>query len=94
MAVLPDADRQKIWRGLMRYWSRINEPTPFLKTDLLVAIGDLDDWVDANAISINNALPNPFKTSATTEQKAVLLSAIIAMRYTEEWLKRLVGEVT
>lgn len=93
MAQLPEDDRLKIWRGLMRYWSSTGEPTPFVKADLKAAVDALDTWLDDNAATVNSALPQPFRGAATQEQKAVLLSALVAMRYTEEWLTRLVGVV-
>lgn len=93
MAILPEENRLKIWRGLMRYWSSTGEEAPFTKANLKDAIDAIDLFMDNNALTINNAFPQPFRSNATVEQKAVLLSGVVAMRYTEEWLRRLVGEV-
>lgn len=93
MALLPEADRLRIWRGLMRYWSSVGETTAFTKPDLKAAVDAIDTFLENNAAAINSALPQPFRGNATVEQKAVLLSGVIAMRYTKEWLRKLVGEV-
>lgn len=42
--------------------------------DLKAAAGDAFDWADTNQTGFNTALPDPFKTVATTKQKAQLLS--------------------
>lgn len=51
------------------------------KPDLAAAVGAADDWADANATSYNSALPLPFRTTATAQQKAILL-ALVAMKRT------------
>jgi len=80
MAILSTGDRQRIWRGLMRYWSNIWEATPYNKAALLAAIGAMDDWIEANQAAINAALPNPFRSAAAPEQKTLLFCAVALMR--------------
>ena len=80
MALLDATDRERIWRGLMRYWSNIWEATPYNKASLLAAIGATDGWIEANQVSYNAALPNPFKSQATASQKTLLLCAVALMR--------------
>jgi len=93
MTTLSETDLLKIWRGLMRYWSRVREPVAFVKNDLYTAIVDLDTWVDNNAAVVNNALPLPFRTSATAEQKSIVFAAIVLARYNPELLCDIFGEV-
>lgn len=94
MAVLPDSDRLKIWRAFMRYMSKPgSDGQAWTKAELKTAVDAVDQWVDDNSISFNNALPNPFKTSATAGQKSLLLVAVVLMRYNLEFLKALFGEV-
>lgn len=80
MALLDATDRQRIWRGLMRYWSNIWEATPYNKAALLDAVAATDAWIEGNQVSYNAALPNPFKSNATAEQKTLLFCAVALMR--------------
>lgn len=90
MATLPEIDRLRIWRGLMRYlgfgWAGV-------KDDLKAAVDATDVWVDANTASYNNALPVTFRDNATADQKSLLLVAVVMMRFNIELLKRIFGEV-
>lgn len=76
MAVLPDLDRNRIWRWFMR---RNPEPCAFTKADLRAAVDACDSWIDSNTTSFNTALPQPFRGAATTQQKTLLL-CYVAMR--------------
>lgn len=51
------------------------------KADIRAAYNALDTWLNANAAVINAALPIPFKTTASTEKKALLLQRVVADRY-------------
>ncbi len=94
MATLPDLDRLRIWRGLMRYWSSLREPIDGMaKPDLKAAVDAADNWVDANAASYNAALPLPFRNNATAGQKSLLLVAVVLMRYNLNLLRQVFGEV-
>jgi hypothetical protein len=76
MALLPDLDRNRIWRWFMR---KNTDPCGYTKTDLREAIDACDSWVESNATSFNTALPQPFRGSATQAQKTMLL-CWVAMR--------------
>ena len=94
MANLTEADRLRIWRGLMRFWSSLQELVAgFVKADLKAAVDAADAWVDSNAASYNAALPNPFRSAATSSQKSLLLVAVILMRFNLELLERAFREV-
>jgi hypothetical protein len=76
MAVLPDTDRNRVWRYFMRH----NVQTaPFTKDELRAAVDATDSWVDDNAASFNSSLPTAFRTNATAAQKTALL-CWVAMR--------------
>jgi hypothetical protein len=53
----------------------------FTKVDLAAAVTAADDWATANAASYNAALSQPFRGTATPQQKALLL-AYVAMKRT------------
>ena len=94
MPTLPDADRLRIWRGLMRYWSGLHETVAgIIKSDLNAAVDAADSWVDSNAASYNSALPATFRANATPGQKSLLLVAVVLMRFNLDLLKRIFGEV-
>ncbi len=51
------------------------------KPDIIAAATALDTFLGANQTAINNAFPEPFKTNATTPQKAALLSYVALRRW-------------
>ena len=77
MAVLSTADRQRIWRGLQRYWSVRLEEIACSKALLLTLIGETDAWIDDNAASYNAALS---ANNLTAAQKTLLFCAVALMR--------------
>lgn len=78
MAVLSDADRKKIWGHLMRAFAD-KCPPDVLKTALRTAVNETDTWIDNNTTAYNNSLSDPYKTSATAQQKTILF-CLVAMR--------------
>lgn len=96
MAVLPQDDRLKIWRGIMRYGSKPDTRqiwAGMTKTDLQAAVNAADDWADSNAASFNSALPVTFRTNASTEQKALLPALVVLARYNPAAVRNIVGDV-
>ena len=94
MAALSTTVRQRIWRGLMRFWSaRLEAVAGITKTDLQSAVNAADDWADANAASYNSALPATFRTNASASQKALLLAVVVLARYDVTSLRAILGEV-
>lgn len=94
MAVLSNTDRQRIWRGLMRYWSNQREVlSSITKDDLQAAVNAADDWVNANAASFNNALPATFKANASVGQKAFLLVMVTITRGNVVFLRSILGDI-
>jgi len=77
MAALSAADRQRIWRGLNRYWSNLREAAAIDKALLYTLVGETDGWIDDNAASYNSALST---NSLTAVQKTLLFCAVALMR--------------
>ena len=81
MAALSDADRHICARRTV-YKNFVEAAiTANLTYDDIKAAADAADaWADANAAAFNTALPVPFRTTATTAQKTVLLAIVILKR--------------
>jgi hypothetical protein len=76
MTVLSNAERIEIWSHSMRQGHQLS----ISKTELKAAIDAVDDWVDSNAVSYNNALPVAARTNLTVNQKAGILAYVAAKR--------------
>jgi hypothetical protein len=81
MAELATEDRQRIWRGLQRYWSNLWQEwagdTPS-SDELLTTVNETDTWIDDNQGSYNSALT--YAGSFTTTQKTLIFCAVALMR--------------
>lgn len=93
MATLPEADRARVWRGLMRYLSGLRQALDLSKTELRAAVDATDTWIDDNQASYNSALPSAAQTNLTTAQKTLLFCVVAAMRVSSAFCRGLVGEV-
>lgn len=73
---LDTANRQAILAQIIRDfpWQALSKP------NVQAAIDALDDFLDTNATAINNAIPQPLRGAATTQQKALLISYVCARR--------------
>lgn len=78
MAVLNETDRASVWRSFIQRNLGLSGLT---KAELRAAVDALDDFFDANATAINNAIPLPARTALTSAQKALLLVHVIDQRY-------------
>ncbi|MFI6296839.1 hypothetical protein ACIBEJ_34980 [Nonomuraea sp. NPDC050790] len=72
---LTDEQRLRVWRVFMR---RNTEAAAFTKPQLRAGLNATDDWVEANAVEFNQALPPAFRSAATGPQKTLLL-CLVAM---------------
>ena len=81
MAVLPDADRAAVWADLMREISNERESCPLLKTQLREVIDAIDTWRNANAASLNSAIPQPQRGLMSAALKARIFTAITRKAY-------------
>lgn len=94
MAVLTTNERQQVWRGLMRYWSKLSELIAALtKLDLREAVDTTDTWIEDNQVSFNNALPVAARTNLTASQKTLLFCVVAARRVSIGFARKLLGEV-
>lgn len=94
MAALSTSDRARIWRGFMRYLSRLREALGLSKAELLAAVNATDTWIDDNQGAFNSALPAAAQSGLTTSQKTLLFVAVALMRTGDvSLLKRIFGEV-
>lgn len=76
---LSAAEVRQAWRALIDADGTLGNA--FTKPDLAAAVAAADAWADTNAASYNAALPAAFRTTATAQQKSLLL-ALVAMKRT------------
>lgn len=76
MALLDAAAKLDIRAVLMR----LRNVGTVTKPDLLAAIDSTDGWIDSNQASFNAALPEPFKSAATAQEKTILFCYVAAKR--------------
>ena len=77
MAALSDTDRFKVWANFMRQFPVAGTTT---KQEFRTVLNAVDNWVDANSGSFNNALPVAYRTAADLQEKTKLLSLVIMQR--------------
>ncbi len=92
MAELSTQNRQRIWRGLMRYWSNSREPME-LSADLLAAVNATDTWINDNQGAFNSSLPAAAQSGLTATQKTLMFCAVALARVSVALLRRVLGEV-
>ena len=92
MAALPTADRQRIKRGLARWFSGLRELLNLSDADFQAAVDATDTWIDANAAAYNTALPVAARTNLTASQKTLLFVAVALMRQGVVYLKSVFPE--
>ena len=95
MAVLSDTDREKIQRGLSRYWSTFagTETTPWSHAALRTAVNETDAWIDDNQADYVAALSGDFASNSTAAQKTLLFCIVAAMRVSPEFARKLAGDL-
>lgn len=70
-----------IWKGFMGELSRDNIPVKYNKNVLKDAITAIDDWIENNMASFNNAIPADIRGKLTSKQKIQLLFYVIKKRW-------------
>ena len=78
MAQLTAEQRRDLWAAYMRANDGAISVT---KPDLRAAVDALDTWIDANAATINQAIPQPARGALSARQKARLLMAVVTARF-------------
>jgi hypothetical protein len=91
MAELTQADKIKITKGMMQYWSTLFEEIGLTKTELYQAVSATDTWIDDNAASYVAALPAAAQSGLTDAQKTILFCIVAAYRVSEALAVKLVG---
>ena len=93
MAVLSEAERQQVWRGINRYASNIFQEIDIDNVDLRAAIDATDDWIDTNQAGFNSSLPAAAQAGLTAAQKTLIFCAVAAMRVSPEFARSILGEI-
>ena len=79
---LSNEDRLKIAANVMSDESATWEVFGnFSKEDWKATIDAIDDWIDDNMVSFNQAIPVPCRTELTTKQKVRIFMEIIKRRW-------------
>lgn len=81
MAKLPEQDRADLHADFQRLSSRSREAIGLTKAELRDAVDAVDDWIDDNALSFNNALPVAAKAALTGKQKLRMLMSVMKRRF-------------
>lgn len=58
---------------------QLSRPIPFTRPDIKAAANGMETLILNNVTAINNALPEPFRTTANNTEKALLL-AFVALK--------------
>lgn len=81
MAALTNEQRTALFAQLMSDLSANGEAIGVTKPQLRAAVDAVDDWLEANAASLNSAIPQPARGNLTTAQKARMLAFVAMKRY-------------
>ena len=81
MAILSDEERAEVRHKYSLEFSQRREGLALTKAEIREAVNATDQWVEDNKASFNSALPEPFKTTATSKQKSELLTYIVKKRW-------------
>jgi hypothetical protein len=81
MAVLTADDRKLLRAEYSHEVSVMRSGLNVTKNDLQAAIDAIDDWVEANMASFNQAIPQPARAALTARQKAALLMKVANRRF-------------
>lgn len=81
MTLLTDQQRRELWAEYQKQISRIREEIAIGKADLRAAVDAIDQWVEDNSASLNQAIPLPARTSLTARQKVRIFMAIVKKRF-------------
>jgi fumarate hydratase class II len=78
--------RQRAFAAAMRRGQEFGGFAGLTKPDLKAAVDAIDDWIEsaqgatAPATGFNSALPQPFRSTATAQQKALLFCWVLMRR--------------
>ena len=80
MAVLSDEDRFAVWKEYMQIFPALEE-CGITKADVRAMINAQDTWLNDNAASANQAIPQPARSGLSNAQKARAMTLVIHKRY-------------
>lgn len=82
MATLSAADLKEISADFIRWAEKekARNLAGLLKTDIFAAVSAQDTLASNSAGTVNNAFPAAFQAAGTADQKAMLVSMVIAKR--------------
>lgn len=83
MAALSTQARAEVSAEFQRHLSAERERLGLTKPELQAALNALDDFLVANAATINSSIPLPARTILTASQKARLMMFVIRRRYVD-----------
>jgi hypothetical protein len=81
MATMSAADRLICYKKYSDYISSNWIQSKPSKQNYQDAVAAIDQWVEDNKVSFNNAIPEPCKSLMTAQQKAQLLMYVITRRW-------------
>jgi len=84
MAVLTEQERTELSSIFQRDESRDRNTIAGIKSEVKILIDSLDDYLDANASAMNQAIPQPTRGLMTTKQKARALIYVVKQRFLQE----------
>lgn len=81
MPALTEEQKRRVWRSFIERWiANQADPCEWTKADLAATAAAINDWIDSNATSFNNALPAAFRTTATAQEKAAFFVYVVSLR--------------
>lgn len=81
MALLTNTQRREIWMEYQEEISRLLETINISKSELKAAVDAIDQWIEDNSASFNQAIPLPARTELTARQKIRIFAAILKKRF-------------
>jgi len=85
MTLLTTEERQEVWtRYMEESSSRRDEFGNLLKPDLLIAVGEVDDWIEAGSKGLlKNCFSEPCKSEMNSQQQDDLHNLVLDKRQGE-----------
>ena len=77
---LPSEDRVKIGHKLAELFAQ-GRPVTLTKPQFQAAVAGIDDFLDANANAMNQAIPQPARAELSNAEKAALFSFVAMKRW-------------
>lgn len=84
MALLSEADRRAINHTIQQVLSDNFVSISLTKAEIRAAVDAVDEWIDNNAASFNQALPTVARNTLTARQKVQLFMFVVSKRFEME----------